>query len=443
MVPGAVARRATYINPLERLAFASLLVFLFLLHSRVLDLTISSLHIPILTLYSAAIAAFLGGGFLRALLHRVGFALVAFTFWMMLAVPFSVWPGGAAHVVEGWLKALLVYIVVVGLVTDFDQLRQAIRVLAYSILVLAVLALLFGDMSTGRLLLDRGRFSNPNDLAQILLMGLPFWWHIATSPSTKPSRRKWALAAMAPIAAAMAKTGSRGALIAAVAVGLVWFWRSSISQKVLLTVGALTVVTLAALLLPQSLKERYFTFVAPDEPSLGATKLAPLGGDVQDEMEESAVSSTYGRWALLKDSIILTGLHPIFGVGPGQFEVGQDIYSWAVRKHKGAWQVTHNTFTEVSSECGIPALLLYLTVIWLAFRARRGPRPTWPARKLLPALAELGSVSLCLRLSLLSFTISAVFASFAYQTQLLVLAGLAAAYSRVAQAETGGIRCAG
>lgn len=421
----AVMRRAPYVSPLQKLAFTALLLFLFLLHSRVLDLTLSSLHIPILSLYAAVGACFLGGGFLRAFNHRIGMMLLVFTGWMILSVPFSVWPGGSLTFIEDWFKTLLVYIVISGLVATFGQLRRTIYVLAFSILMLAILALLFGDMRSGRLLLDRGRFTNPNDLAQILLMGLPFWWYIATNPNLKRSRRNWAFLAMLPILMAMSKTGSRGAMIATLAVGLVWFWRSSISHKVALTAGLMLLLTFAAVFLPQTIKERYFTFTSADED--------PQESIARLHMGASAVSSTESRWQLLTDSLRLTALNPLFGVGAGQFDVAQDLYSRAVRQQKGTWQVTHNTFTQVSSECGIPALLIYLLIIFFAFGAARVPldalvRPG-------PVLADLASASFCLRLALLSYIVSALFASFAYQTQLPVLAGLAVVFSRTAPLE--------
>jgi O-antigen ligase len=289
--------------------------------------------------------------------------------------------------------------------------------------VLAVLAILFGNMEQDRLVLDRGRFTNPNDLAQILLMGFPFWWYVALNPNLKRSRRVGSWLAMIPIFMAMSKTGSRGALVASMIVALVLFWRSSVSHKVLLAAGVLVLVLLGAVFLPATTKERYFTFFKGDEDSTGS----------ELTMEGKAVSSTYGRWHLLKDSVTLTLLHPVFGVGPGEFDVAQDLYSRAVRYHKGDWQVTHNTYTEFSSECGLPALILYCLAFFSAFRLARVPKSGLAQPS--PGNGEVASASFCLRLSLLSYLVSSLFGSFAYQTQFPVLAGLAVAFSRTAAQE--------
>ncbi len=415
--------RAPYVSPLQKLAFASLLLFLFLLHSRVLDLTLSFLHIPILSLYVAVLASFLGGGFLRAFTHRIGILLLLITAWMTMGIPFSVWPGGSIETVRLWVKTLLVFFVIAGLISTFKQWRRTVYLLAFSILVLAIMAVLFGNMSSGRLILDRGRFTNPNDLAQILLMGLPFWWYIATNPRLTRPRRILAYLAVIPIFMAMSKTGSRGALVAALIVGLVFFWRSSVSNKVALIVGVCVLVLLGAIFLPQSIKERYFTFFSANDTDAPQTEL-------EANMEQSAVSSAWGRWELLQDSIALTFYHPVFGVGAGQFMVAQDVYSRAARGHKGAWQVTHNTFTEFSSENGIPVLLFFILAIWYSFKASRLPR--YPRPEPGPNLDEVTSAAFCLRLSLLSYTVSSLFGSFAYQTQFLVLAGLAITFQRTA-----------
>ena len=49
--------------------------------------------------------------------------------------------------------------------------------------------------------------------------------------------------------------------------------------------------------------------------------------------------------------------HPIFGVGPGNFP--------AVTEE---WRVVHNTYTEFGAEAGIPALVLFLALLFVSMR---------------------------------------------------------------------------
>jgi O-antigen ligase len=125
----------------------------------------------------------------------------------------------------------------------------------------------------------------------------------------------------------------------------------------------------------------------------------------------------------------------LFGSGAGQFVVAQDRYSWAVRHHKGAWHVTHNTFTEVSSENGIPALLFFVLALYFTFRGACVPPALRARGQPRPKYDEVSSLSFCLRLALVSYLISAMFGSFAYATQFPVLAALVVAFGRTAALE--------
>jgi O-antigen ligase len=49
--------------------------------------------------------------------------------------------------------------------------------------------------------------------------------------------------------------------------------------------------------------------------------------------------------------------HPLFGVGPGSFQAVS-----------GTWQPSHNTYTGLSSEAGLPALILFTVVMGLSLR---------------------------------------------------------------------------
>lgn len=414
------------LSPLRKLGFAALVFFLFVLNSRVFDIYFSSFHIPSLIMAAALGAAFLSGGVMKAFANRIGACLILLTIWMCLSVPFSVWPGGAAHTVyDRWFKSFLIYFIVAGLIYTWGHLRKVYFVSAISVLVLAFVALKYGTSVDGRLYLNRGRFGNPNDLAQILLMSLPFWWFIATNPLIRTSRRILAYLATLPIFLTIARTGSRGALIATAVMLTVLFLRSSLKQKVqILAIGGIA-VTMTAAMLPGVLKSRYFTYVKPAD-STGWAKTIIMA----QLPDDATTSSTYARWALLKDSVILTMRNPGFGVGAGLFDAAQDAYSRQTRGVKGAWQVTHNTYTEVSSENGIPALVLYLLALGFTWRATRVNRPR--DGRLSARQAEVVSAAFALRLSLLVYSVSALFASFAYQSQMLVLAGIAVAFQRVA-----------
>jgi O-antigen ligase len=146
--------------------------------------------------------------------------------------------------------------------------------------------------------------------------------------------------------------------------------------------------------------------------------------------DNTATMSAQARLTLLKDSVTLTVLNPLFGVGPGGFDIAQNMYSQEHRGMKGLWHHTHNTYTEISSENGIPALAFYIAIIVLTWRLTRVARPR--GRKLTSREAEVVSAAFTLRLALITFCVSAFFASFAYHPQLPLLAALAVSWRRAA-----------
>jgi O-antigen ligase len=88
---------------------------------------------------------------------------------------------------------------------------------------------------------------------------------------------------------------------------------------------------------------------------------AALGSSSSSEGPDG---STQSRVQLLKDSIRLTFENPLLGVGPGMFMVAQNTMARSEGAVNGSWHGTHNTYTQFSSEVGLPAMLLFLTVIY-------------------------------------------------------------------------------
>jgi len=111
---------------------------------------------------------------------------------------------------------------------------------------------------------------------------------------------------------------------------------------------------------------------------------------------------------VLLRSIQYTFDHPVFGLGLGNFQVA----SGTELGQPSAWMGTHNTFTEISSEAGIPALLLFLGLIVVAMRN------VGKARTLLiqdHESTELWLIARATKASLLSFAFGAFFAHLAYE----------------------------
>jgi O-antigen ligase len=412
-------------DSLQRFGYGVAAFLLFAMHSRVLDITIPFAHLPGIAMAVAMACTALAGGMRRAFSHRVGVCFLLLTGWMLIAAPFSVWAGGSLSFLQAiWTRAFPVYLIVAGLVFTYSQLRQVFRIMAWAILTLAAMAVAFGAEGE-RLWMAAGRFANPNDLAAVLLMGLPFWWLVIADPRSSRAYKVFAGGAIGFQLLAMAKTGSRGGILALAVVGLIVFWRSSPRHKLLIAFAAIVAVAAAALFLPPRLKERYFTL----SERLREVEDPDDYDQERQEEAERAAGSTSARRQLLQASLALTLEHPIFGVGAGQFAVAENE-SAREAGQRGQWQVTHNSYTEISSETGIPGLLFYLGILFFSFRALARCR-RYGGDSSSPYAADLARMAICLNTALLAYAVFSAFMSVAYQPFLPVLAGLAVAVSAV------------
>ncbi|MCX6633204.1 MAG: hypothetical protein NTW28_36880, partial [Candidatus Solibacter sp.] len=131
-------------------------------------------------------------------------------------------------------------------------------------------------------------------------------------------------------------------------------------------------------------------------------------------------------------SLIFTIRHPLFGVGPGMFAVADDAYMKASGFPKGTWLGTHNSYTQVSSELGIPAFLFFVAAIVMALT---GPYSLYKKTRGDPRLEEMGSMALGLHYCLVVYAVTILFEHIAYSVMLPVFGGMVAALIRTAAVE--------
>jgi O-antigen ligase len=408
--------------PFQRFGFAVLLLFLFLIYSRVFDVKFAFLHIPGISLRVILLMVLLSRAFVTALKNRIGLALLGFTMWFIVTIPFSIWRRGSLDFFrENWFAAFVMYLAVGGLIGNFRQCRRAANTVAMGLFVFTIIALLFGTMETGRLFLPQGKFANPNEMAQALLLGVPLWWFILIA-TRSPVTKVFAFGVLLLMLYTVTKTGSRGAFVAlAFLVGMA-FLRTTFTGKVKLVAVVCTMVVVGALIVPSRLLKRYTTFAEDTEAV----------ANPNDAMTVNALASTGDRKALLIRSIKFTIYHPIFGVGPGMFPVADNDIARSDGRLKGTWMGTHNSYTQVSSEMGIPGLLFYVSA--LVFSLRDTHR-LFKATRHDPRLHQVSSLALGLNFTLIAYGVTVFFAHIAYTSMLSVLAGLAASLVRTADIE--------
>ena len=131
---------------------------------------------------------------------------------------------------------------------------------------------------------------------------------------------------------------------------------------------------------------------------------------------------------LLRQSIIYTVKHPVFGIGMDQFPnyEGRMSIDAGVR---GNWHETHNAVTQVSSELGVPAVIFFVMAIGTALASVN--RIYGQARR--EGYTEIANASFCYLLSMAGYLTSIIFLSNAYRYYLPIMIGLAVALTINAQ----------
>jgi O-antigen ligase len=147
-------------------------------------------------------------------------------------------------------------------------------------------------------------------------------------------------------------------------------------------------------------------------------------GIYSDQVAASAAESQEDHIAVLTRSIRYTLEHPVFGLGLGNFQVASG--TWL--NQPSAWVGTHNTFTEVSSEAGIPALVMFVVLLLTAMRNMRRVSRT----RVTSAGMELNLMARATLASLLAFAFGAFFVHLAYEYYFFYQVAIAAAIRRLA-----------
>jgi O-antigen ligase len=403
-------------NPLRKLALYSGLALLFVELTVLQELASYILGFNPYILYFVAPPAILFGLFTgslqRTFRHRAPFYWMAFYAWMILATPFSHWPGGSFNRVLDGRISLILLVVVGGLATNWKEIRAVFYTLAAAAVTNLLTARFFMESSNGRVSLGLTGFDigNSNDLAAQLVLVLPFALFIAVGRGGNLLIRIPALAVVAYGMWIILGTGSRGGLIALAAAFVVFMWLGSMRQRMAVLVAGTVMATTMLVALPEAT----------------LTRLGTLFGERHEEAEESGASRVY----LFQKSLLFTVQHPVFGVGPDQFsnyEGGKAV----AEGHTGSWHATHCAWTQVSSECGIPALIFYAaglgSALALVMRTFRSARQQ--------GHAEIANACLCYLVGMAGFLVAITFLADAYRFYVPTMISLAVSMSFAASEE--------
>jgi O-antigen ligase len=358
---------------------------------------------------------FLTGNLLRAFRTPLGVLLIAWTSWMIVCMPFSSWRSETLNqFLNTWLKSLMVFFIVAGLASTVAAYRSVMTAIGWAAAAACLLVLPgLAAAGTGNGVSDRligvGTLSNPNEIAFHLWLGMSFLILLAIRRRTLKKALLLSVCALEMLL--ILKTVSREGLLLALVVFILALLRVSAANKVKLIAAGMTLCLVAAFTLSRESLDRYLTLFTSSVSTSDAAA--------------SATASSRMRHQKLMESIELTLRHPIFGVGMGVFMPA----SVEIAKERGGhldWEVSHNSYTQVSSELGLPGLLLLLALYATGFRqilringeAKRAGRD------------DVRQMAFALLIALTVLCVHFCFDSMAYVFYMPLILGLIAAFAK-------------
>ena len=216
-----------------------------------------------------------------------------------------------------------------------------------------------------------GLEGEPNYEALMLLLALPLAFWMARYEESRWWRRIGLFCALL-LACAIVLTDSRAGVIAEGIVGLVLVMKSS--HKLTGVLGLALAIFVLFAYGPNSLSQKFQSIQFVGKPHNG------------DE------GSTRIHVELDKAGLRMMEAHPVFGVGLGRFKAVAPDYNPEILAFGGRSWIAHDTFLQIGSEAGIPALLLFLAMLGVAFRNFRTAQHSSDERLAALGLAMKGSL---------------------------------------------------
>ena len=402
---GVVLRRG------HGLTFAALLLFTTILYLRPGELYPSPLTasiafvVGIFTLVVFSVSQLGLEGTLTARPREVNLLLL-FCLAGFLSIPLALDPRLAWDTFSGvFIRCVIICVVMVNAVRTTARLRGLMWAALVTAFCLSFVAV--NDYRLGKLTVEgyrvggvgAGMFGNPNDLALFLVTVAPIAAALFFGTRSVVGKMVYALATLL-LTAAVVVTYSRGGFLGLAAAYIIMAWKIGRRNKVgvMLLVVVCGVVLLA--LAPGNYMLRLLSIFNPNLDSMGSSDM---------------------RQQILWRSVWTAIVNPLNGIGMGNFPLVsfRDL-------------VSHNSYTQVAAEMGIPALVVYTLFMLTPLKGlRKIERATFEARK----RSRYFHLSVGLQASIAGYMVSSFFGSVAYLWYVYYIVGYAVCLRRIYDGE--------
>jgi hypothetical protein len=323
--------------------------------------------------------------------------------------PIAVSPQDSFNVLfDPFIKTIIVFIMLLGLVDTRQRLRRLFAIMVFCQVMYALSAIktfMEGGYSEAASFHKRIEgwgvsYANPNDLASVLNLILPFAVCFGLTRRKLARPVYFAFAALSVVGVFI--TFSRSGFIGLVIVSAFLVWKLSRGYRVRVLLGAVAVSAVLVAAMPGKYVARLSTIVNP---------------------EADATNSAQERRKLLERAAEVAVKRSIVGIGVGNFHI------FSVNE-----RVAHNSFLETAAELSVVGLIAYLVLIFAPFRSlqrieretrKDGTAPDW----------EAYIISICLQASMVAYIVYGFFGSVQYLNFLYFGAAYIVAFRQIYTAE--------
>jgi len=354
--------------------------------------------IPVIGLFTAPQ---LVSNITKSLSSPRGKVLILLVAWMVLSVPFSIYPGQSFRFLTGNLwKLLVTFCIIIAYGFSKESLDKMIWSVILAVAIFAIMA--FINHSIGRFSLVAEY--DPNENALMFVLAFPFiFWKLMDSQGVK----KILMASLfCLVIIGIIETKSRGGFIGLIAVVGVCIYQFRRYRKI-----SIIKVALIALLI---LGIFYFK---------GGSEYGARIASIFDPASDYNYSEEGGRLTIWKQGLTMMVSNPVLGIGVDAFVAGLGML---FRREEGPWQTAHNSFLQVGAELGFPGLIMYCFMIFSCMRNLRKAAAVQVASK--EKLNIITTTAYSLNGSWIGFLVSGSFLSAAYSNLFFILLSFSFAF---------------
>lgn len=330
-----------------------------------------------------------------------------------VGAPFGLSLGGAAtYALTAYSKVIIYALLLMVAIRGVRDLALFVWAYVVASALLVWMALFLFDMKaaygTNMVRLGNLYTYDSNDLGLVLMVGLPLAL-LVLQTGTKKIKLISGLVVLG-IGLTIARTGSRGALVGLIGVGIALLFglkRVSVPKRA----GFVAVLVLGLFAAaPKGYWEQMSTLLNPTQ--------------------DYNYYDVDGRKAVARRGLGYMFQYPIFGVGIDNFGKAEAFISEKAKYHVPGtglrWTAPHNSWVQAGSELGIPGLLLWGGLVLggavSARRLRRRMPPQWEFGTFEERFLYFSTIYM--PISFVAFAVTCTFVSFAYLDPLYILAAL-------------------